>query len=141
MVSKILEITIILAIPGIVPRDPPWGLFKPRLSRARGHALKIIGPCYGGVHPGKTFSESGEGRRGEPRFIVETGKGVEIFLWDRLFFSFLSFFTRQFLRPLLFPSRRGGFVCCVNVDGNLNSDSTSTLFTGIFEVFEVWCLL
>lgn len=102
--SKILEaheITIILTIGGIVPRDPPWGLFKPRLSRARGHALRIIGPCYGGVHRGNIF------RVGEPRFIVETWKEVEIFLWCRLFFSF--FFLREFLRPPLFP-RRGGFV-------------------------------
>lgn len=129
--SKILEaheITIILTIGGIVPRDPPWGLFKPRLSRARGHALRIIGPCYGGVHRGNVF------RVGEPRFIVETWKEVEIFLWCRLFFSF--FFYESFWGPRC--SLGGEDLFCVNVE-ILNADSVNiNLFHWNF--WSVWCL-
>lgn len=134
VVWKILEaheITIILAIGGIVPRDPPWGLFKPRLSRARGHALKIIGPCYGGVHRGNIF------RVGEPRFIEETRK-VEIFFMGStfLFFSFFLFYE-SFWGP---RCSLGGEDLFAWMWTEIWTLWTSTLFTGIFEVFEMWCL-
>lgn len=131
VVWKILEaheITIILAIGGIVPRDPPWGLFKPTFTGSWAR-FKNHRPVLRGRAPGKHFQSRGTAvYRGNQ-------ESRNIFYGIDFSFLFLFSFLREFLRPPLFP-RRGGFVC-VNVDGNLNAVNINPFHWNFWSVWNV----